>query len=100
LGETVIPAGHRAIFAVEAANRDPKVFADPDSFDIRRENNPHLAFGGGPHLCLGMHLARMEMFAALAGLVERFPNLELAVDPADLVVADSPTVRGWQTLPV
>ena len=100
LGGTVVPAGERAIFMIEAANRDPEVFADPSEFDIGRSPNPHIAFGSGPHLCLGMHLARLEMSAALAGLVDRFPDLQLAVDPGELVLAPTPTVRGWESLPV
>lgn len=60
-----------------AANRDPEVFDDPERFDITRSENPHLAFGGGTHLCLGTHLARMEAQAAIGGLVRRFSNLRL-----------------------
>lgn len=100
LGDTVIPAGERAIFLIEAANRDPDVFADPSAFDIGRTPNPHVAFGSGPHLCLGMQLAKLEMKVALARLVEQCPGLGLAVDPAELVIEPTPTVRGWEALPV
>jgi cytochrome P450 len=64
-----------------AANRDPERFADPDRFDVERANaRDHLAFGGGTHLCLGAHLARMEAQEALGALVARARTLELAVD--------------------
>ena len=60
-----------------AANRDEDVFADPDRFDVGRDPNPHLAFGGGgPHLCLGMHVARFEIGAMLRELLTRLPDLE------------------------
>ena len=60
-----------------AANRDPAHFSDPERFDIERSPNPHLAFGGGAHLCLGTHLARMEAQTAIGRLLQRFPRLAL-----------------------
>ena len=71
-----LPEGSRAIVFYGAANRDPRQFPDPDRFDIRRDNaGRHLAFGAGPHMCLGMNLAKLEMrslFTALTRRVERF----------------------------
>ncbi len=61
-----------------AANRDPEVFPDPDAFDIDRSNvNQHLSFGRGVHFCLGAHLARLEVSAVVASLLERFPEIAL-----------------------
>ena len=67
--------------SLAGANRDPASFADPDRFDVRRENaRLHVAFAHGPHVCIGMHLARLEAHAALARLLDRLPRLRL--DPA------------------
>jgi cytochrome P450 len=66
---------------LRAANRDPEVFPDPDAFDIGRARAPHVAFGGGAHICLGAPLARIEAQSAFLGLFRRFPNLAL-VDEA------------------
>jgi cytochrome P450 len=71
-----LPQGSRAIVFYGAANRDPRQFAEPDRFDILRGNaGRHMAFGAGPHMCVGMSLARLEMralFTALARRVKRF----------------------------
>lgn len=80
----VIKAGETVTVSLSAANRDPERFADPDSFDLQRDAQGHLAFGYGVHMCLGQHLARLEMHVALAGLIERFPHLHLAVSPEEV----------------
>jgi cytochrome P450 len=76
LDGVTLPEGSRAIVFYGAANRDPRQFPDPDRFDIRRSNaGRHMAFGAGPHGCLGMSLAKLEMrslFMALAQRVKRF----------------------------
>lgn len=99
IGGHLIPAGDQVICVLHAANRDPQVFPDPQRFDITRDNSAHLAFGSGTHLCLGIHLARMELAAALRALVRQHPTLQLAVDPANLQTTPAPTVRGWQSVP-
>lgn len=81
VGGVTVPAGASVAALLGAANRDPRVFADPDVFDIGRDPNPHLGFGAGLHFCLGAPLARLEMRAALAALVARWPGLSLAAEP-------------------
>ena len=88
LGGVAIPAGTNVSVSVAAANRDPKRYPDPDRFDPTRKNIAHLTFGGGPHLCLGMHLARMEAAVAINALLDRLPDLRL--DPS----APTPHVTG------
>jgi cytochrome P450 len=77
-GGKLVPENAMVFAMLAAANRDPEHFESPDRFDVERDPNPHLAFGGGTHLCLGAHLARVEARSAIAGLVRRFPKLELA----------------------
>ena len=69
------------LVSLRGANRDPEIFPDPHRFDISRKDAPHVAFGGGAHLCIGSPLARLEAQIALPMLFARFPNLRLA-DPA------------------
>jgi cytochrome P450 len=88
LGGVAIPAGTNVSVSVAAANRDPTRYPDPDRFDPTRKNIAHLTFGGGPHLCLGMHLARMEGTVAINALLDRLPELRL--DPS----APAPHVVG------
>jgi unspecific monooxygenase len=76
-----IEKGERIAVLLGAANRDPAVFADADTFDPARDPNPHLAFGAGVHFCLGAPLARMELVESLTGLFARFPALDLSGEP-------------------
>jgi cytochrome P450 len=79
LGDVPIAAGDFVMVSVSAANRDPDFFADPDRFDVTRENaRAHLTFAQGPHHCLGAHLARAETRAALGAAFARLPGLRLA----------------------
>lgn len=80
LGGKVLPQNAVVWNLLAAANRDPAVFADPDRFDVERTPNDHLAFGGGPHFCLGAHLARVEAQVAIGALVQRFERFELGSD--------------------
>ncbi|MEV6342322.1 cytochrome P450 [Actinoplanes sp. NPDC051851] len=81
IGGVTVPAGSEVAALFGAANRDPDVFAAPGAFDAGRDPNPHVGFGAGLHFCLGAPLARVEMRAALAALLGRFPGLELAEEP-------------------
>jgi cytochrome P450 len=89
--------GQKIAAMLGSANRDPDVFADADAFDVRRDPNPHIAFGAGIHFCLGAPLARLEMQQSLPMLAERMPTLVLAegARPRDTFV-----LRGWDVVPV
>ncbi|MDW4499654.1 cytochrome P450 [Sulfitobacter sp. D35] len=78
LGGVYIPAGTNLHLCIGAANRDPEVFEAPDRFDIARRPNRHLAFAGGPHVCVGLTLARMEGRIAVASFLQRYPDYEIA----------------------
>ncbi len=75
-----IPAGSLMHICLGAANRDPARWDRPDTYDLLRPPAPSLAFGGGPHICLGMHVARAEIFTAISALLDRLPNLRLDPD--------------------
>jgi cytochrome P450 len=96
-GQTV-PAGSAVTFIVGAANRDPRRFEDPDSFDVRRKIPQQLTFGLGAHYCLGAALARLEGRIALEELLARFPEWEVDWDGAELI--QTSTVRGYEKLPL
>ncbi len=76
-----IPAGSRMMLAYPSANRDERVFTDPDTFDIRRSPNPHVAFGFGTHFCLGASLARYELVLLFTELTRRFTDLQVVSGP-------------------
>jgi cytochrome P450 len=95
-----IPKGSAVVPLLGAANRDPSVFANPEVFDIARSPNKHLGFGQGIHYCLGAPLARMETRIALKNLLERNPNLRLAVGPEELKVQHIPLWHRYERLPV
>ena len=78
-GKTV-KAGDKVLLMLMAANHDPDVFAEPDDMDLERKDNYHIAFGSGPHTCLGGILARAEAQVAIGTLVRRFPKMRLAGD--------------------
>jgi cytochrome P450 len=99
VGPQQIPARSVVTLCIGAANRDERRFARPDEFDIFRDPHPHLAFGVGPHLCLGIHLARMEMRLVLEAVLDRLPGLRL--DPhTDDVHIRGVTHRSPGVLPV
>jgi cytochrome P450 len=88
--------GVRMILA--AANRDPEVFAEPEALNIKRDPNPHVAFGAGIHFCLGAQLARLEAQIALPAVVRRFTRLRPATD--ELRWRPAAVLRGLEALPV
>jgi cytochrome P450 len=75
-----IPADQHVFVFVASANHDERRYANPDAFDITRAALPHIAFGTGPHVCLGMHLTRVESHAALERILDRMPNIRLDPD--------------------
>ncbi len=97
LGGTPIKAGDKVVVSFIAANRDPAVFDQPDAFHIARAPNPHLAFGHGPHFCLGAQLARAQMRALFGELLRRTSWIEAAGSPSFL---QSNFQRGVKRLPI
>jgi cytochrome P450 len=96
---TYLPKGSVLHLGLGAGSRDPERWARPDEFDITRPPKPSLGFGGGPHVCVGMHVARAQMQVGIGALLDRLPNLRL--DPA----AEPPRIigmyhRGTTALPV
>jgi cytochrome P450 len=88
------------LVSLRAANRDPDVFEDPDRFNITRKKAPHVAFGGGAHICIGAPLARLEAQIALTKLFERFPDMRLADPDSPAEWRLLPFFRGLEQLPV
>lgn len=96
---TLIPAGCQVVAHVGSANHDETRWDRPEAFDIFREQKPHAAFGFGPHMCLGMHLARMELRVAVSAVLDRLPDVRL--DPAaDDVHIHGERFRSPTSLPV
>jgi cytochrome P450 family 142 subfamily A polypeptide 1 len=93
-----IPAGDQIINLYPSANRDEDVFESAGSFDVRRDPNPHLAFGFGPHFCLGAALARLELRCMLDEVLARLHDIELTVD--EVGVRPSNFVSGLESMPV
>ncbi|MEU7576160.1 cytochrome P450 [Streptomyces sp. NPDC041068] len=96
----LIRKGESVAVSMEAANRDPAKFPDPDVLDLRREAGGQLGFGHGIHQCLGQQLARVEMRVAFPALVSRFPTLRLAVAPEDVPLRTGMNIFGVHELPV
>ena len=85
-------------FMLGAANRDPQQFKDPDRLNLARLNNAHLAFGAGPHFCIGNQLARLEGQVAILRMVQKFPRMQLASERPEW--APNIGLRGLRALPV
>ncbi|CAM5662775.1 Cytochrome P450 OS=Streptomyces alboniger OX=132473 GN=CP975_14260 PE=3 SV=1 [Streptomyces alboniger] len=100
IGGEHIAAGDPVLVVLAAADRDPERFEHPDTLDLSRRDNQHLGYGHGIHYCLGAPLARLEGRTALATLLRRLPDLQLAADPADLRWRGGLIMRGLRTLPV
>jgi cytochrome P450 len=97
---TIAGGGEVVLLAIGSADRDPDRFADPDVFQPDRTETGHVGFGHGIHYCLGAPLARMEAAIAFRLLLERCPDLSLAVDPDQIAWQVNPHLRGPAALPV
>jgi cytochrome P450 len=97
IGGVVLPAQTRITLCIGAANRDPAQFANPDSLDITREHNRHLAFGSGPHQCAGLAVARLEGAVAISRFLARFPRYE--IDHKNALRGGRARFRGFLSAP-
>ena len=97
IGEIAVADGDSVMTLLGAGNRDPRHFAVPDTFDPLRSEGGPLSFGGGAHFCIGAALARLEGSLAFPRLLNRFPRLSAAGDPAR---RETFLLRGFDTLPV
>ncbi|MET7611140.1 cytochrome P450 [Streptomyces seoulensis] len=95
-----IRAGDAVYNSYLSANRDPEVFPDPDTIDVERSPNPHVAFGFGPHYCPGGMLARLESELLVDVLLDQVPGLKLAVPPEEVPFRKGALIRGPESLPV
>jgi cytochrome P450 PksS len=100
IASVTIPRGELVVVSLGSANHDESQFPDPETFDVAREPNKHLAFGTGSHFCLGASLARLEGEIALTTLFRRFPDVSLGVPPDSLRWRKSLALRGLVKLPV
>lgn len=100
IGGVLIRAGEGVLGLSNTADRDPAVFPDPDAFDIDRGGRHHLAFGYGPHQCLGQNLARLELRIVLDTLFRRIPGLRCAVPVDELPFKNDVDIYGLHELPV
>ncbi|PPK71090.1 cytochrome P450 [Actinokineospora auranticolor] len=100
IGGTPIREGEGVLAVGHAANHDPAAFPDPDTFDVHRDARHHVAFGYGPHQCLGQNLARLELETVFATLFRRVPTLALATPADELPYKDDATIYGLYTMPV
>ncbi|GAB2563126.1 cytochrome P450 family protein [Nocardia heshunensis] len=100
VGDTLIPEGELVLVALASGNRDPKRFTDPQRFDPAADHAQHLGLGHGIHYCVGAPLARLEGAIAFTTLLQRFPNIELAVDESDLRWHPNAVIHALKRLPV
>lgn len=99
-GGVTVPQYSQLLIGIGSANRDETIFDNPETLDITRSPNRHIAFEFGIHYCLGAPLARLEAKIAFKALFERFPNMELAVPAGELKWVGAPALRGLTRLPI
>ena len=101
VADQAIREGDHVLIVYASANRDDRAFEAPDEIDLTRDPNDHVAFGaGGPHFCLGAHLARLESKLMFEAILTRFDGLEVTADPAELPRVHSNLIDGFAEMPV
>ena len=90
-----VSKGESLVVSLASANRDPEVYPNPNDFDIERKDTHHQSFGGGRHMCLGAHLARLEAQEAIMAIINRFPNIKHS--EKGFVRASVPSFRGLES---
>jgi cytochrome P450 len=100
VGGTLIKAGDGVLVLLSSANRDERVYESPDRFDLHRQERGNLAFGWGPHICLGAALARLELKIVIDAVLQRLPNLQLVGTVDELRFREKVLIYGVQSLPV
>jgi pentalenic acid synthase len=100
VGDQTIRAGEGVVLSTSSANHDPAMFPDPDRLDLRRAPHNHLAFGAGPHRCVGEHVGRVELEVVFGTLFRRVPSLRLAKPMDQLRAKENMTLEGLLELPV
>ena len=101
IGGQAVAEGDHVLMVYASANRDERAFDAPDNLHLTRDPNDHVAFGaGGPHFCLGAHLARLESRLMFEAILTRFEGLEMAADPASLPRVNSNLIDGLAEMPV
>ena len=100
LGDVLVKAGDPVLCSRSSANRDENIFTSPDELRFSRNPNPHVAFGYGPHFCLGANLARMELQVALGTILARLPGVRIAVPEESLTWHSETIMRGLAAFPI
>jgi cytochrome P450 len=100
LGGVKLKKGEKVMAMLAAANMDPKANPHPERLDLQRRPNRHIAFGTGIHFCLGHQLARIEGRCALKSLLQRWPQLTLAIDESEITWRKRPGIKAIDRLPV
>jgi cytochrome P450 family 142 subfamily A polypeptide 1 len=98
--DKTIPEGDQVLLMYASANRDERVFAEPQRFDVTRTPNPHVTFGHSAHFCLGASLARLEIKVMLEEVLQRLPDMQVAELDAPVKRTHSSFIRGITALPV
>lgn len=97
IGDAVLPKNQKVLMFLGSANRDPRRWENPDTFDLDRDPSGHVAFGSGVHQCVGQHVARLEASCVLEALIERVERIEFAAEPTRKI---NNTLLGWNSLPL